>query len=80
MNSQWESKKLLQGLVSRELTAYLSVFDLFLTQWIIAILSKGCKLDNLESHNSLKLTFTNIWALCLNFIKMVLSLELTDTY
>ena len=25
--------KLLQGLVSHELTTYLSVFDLFLTQW-----------------------------------------------
>ena len=31
MSSQWESQKLLQGLVSHELTAYLSVFDLFLT-------------------------------------------------
>ena len=42
MSSQWVSQKLLQGLVSHELTAYLSVFDIFLTQWIMAILSKGC--------------------------------------
>ena len=67
-SSQWLSQKLLQGLVSRELTAYLSVFDLFLTQWIMAILSKGCKPDNFEPHNSLKLSFTNIWNLHSNFI------------
>ena len=47
--------KLLQGLVSHELTAYLSVFNLFLTQWIMAILSKGCKPDNFEPCNSLNL-------------------------
>ena len=39
-----------------------------LTQWIMVILSKGYKPDNFESHNSLKLSFTNIWGLCLNFI------------
>ena len=48
MSSQWGSKKLIQGLVSPELTAYLSVLDVFLTQWIMAILSKGCKLDTFE--------------------------------
>ena len=31
MSSQWRSQKLLQGLVSHELTACLSDFDLFLT-------------------------------------------------
>ena len=37
MSSHWESQKLLQGLVSHELTAYLSsVFNLFLTQWIMS--------------------------------------------
>ena len=46
VSSQWGSQKLLQGLLSHELTAYLSVFNLFLTQWIMAILSKGCKPDN----------------------------------
>ena len=34
-------------MVSHELTAYLAVFELFLTQWIIAI-SKGCKSYNLN--------------------------------
>ena len=32
MSSEQGSQKLLQGLVSHELTAYFSVFDLFLTQ------------------------------------------------
>ena len=52
-----------------ELTAYLSFFNLFLTQWIMAILSKGCKLDNFESHNSLKPTFTNIRGPRSNFVE-----------
>ena len=26
--------------------------------------SRACKLDNFESHNSLKLSFANIWGLC----------------
>ena len=60
MSSQWGSQKLLQGLVSQEPTVYLSAFYLFLTQWIMVILSKGRKPDNFESHNSLKLSFTNI--------------------
>ena len=34
----------------------------------MAILSKACKSDNFESHNSLKLSFTNIQGLCLNFV------------
>ena len=34
----------------------------------MAILSKGCKPHNSESHNSLKLSFTNIWGLCSNFV------------
>ena len=33
----------------------------------MAILSKGCKPDNFESHNSLKLSFTNIRGLRLDF-------------
>ena len=43
-----------------DLTVCLSFFELFLTQWIIAILSKRCKPDNFQSHNSLKRSFTNI--------------------
>ena len=53
MSSEWGSQELLRGLVSHELTAYLSIFDLLLTQWIMTILSKGCKPDNFESHDSL---------------------------
>ena len=34
----------------------------------MAILSKGCKTDNFELHSSLKLSFTNIRSLCLNFV------------
>ena len=35
---------------------------------MLVILSKSCKPDNFESNNSLKLSFTNIWDLCLNFV------------
>ena len=34
----------------------------------MAILSKGCKPDTFESHNSLKLSFTNIQGLRSNFV------------
>ena len=34
----------------------------------MAILSKACKPDNFESHNSLKLSFTNIEGLRPNFV------------
>ena len=34
----------------------------------MTILSKACKPDNFESHNSLTLSFTNIQGLCLNFV------------
>ena len=34
----------------------------------MAILSKACKPDNFESHNSLKLSFMNIRGLCSNFV------------
>ena len=67
--------KLLQGLVSHELTAYLSLFNLFLTQWIMAILLKGCKPDNFEPHNFLKLSFANTWGLCSNFAEFESFLE-----
>ena len=42
---------------------------IFLTQLIMVILSKGCEPDNFEPHNSLKLSFTNIWGLPSNFIE-----------
>ena len=62
MISQWSSQKL-QGLVSHELTVYL------LTQWIMAILSKGCKPDNFESHISLKISLMNISGLRSSFVE-----------
>ena len=65
--------KLTQGLVSRELTAYLSVLSL--PQWIMNISSKGCKPDNFELHNSLKLSFTNIQGLRSNFTECESFLE-----
>ena len=41
-----------------------------LAQWaIITILSKWCKPDNFEPHNSLKVSFTNVWGLCFNFVE-----------
>ena len=49
----------------------------FLTQWIMALLSKGCKPDNFQPHNSLKLSFTNIWGLDLIFLDLNLSLNQT---
>ena len=39
------------------------------------ILSKECKPDNFEPHNSLKLGFTNIRVLCSNFVKCESFLE-----
>ena len=34
----------------------------------MALLSETCKPDNFESQNSLKLSFTNIWCICSNFV------------
>ena len=75
MSSQWGSQQWLQGLVSHELTAYFSVWDLFLTQQFLAILSKGCKPGNFELHNSLKLRFTNICNFHLNYVEYESLLE-----
>ena len=67
MSSQRRSQKLLQGLlVSHELTAYLPVFDIFLTQWIMSIINKP---DNFELHSSQKFIFLNICGLPLNFVE-----------
>ena len=43
----------------------------------MAILSKACKPDNFELHNSLKLNFTNNRGLCSNFVDLNLSLNQT---
>lgn len=58
--------KSIQGLVSPKLTAQLSVLDLFLTHKM-AILSRGCEPNNIESHKSLKLSYSNIQGCHLNF-------------
>ena len=63
ISSQWGSQKLLQRLMYYEVTSYLSV------------LSKWRKLDNFESLNSLKLIFTNIRDLRLNFVECESFLE-----
>ena len=52
----------------------------FLTQSIMAILSKGCKSENFELYNSLKLTFTNIWGLRSNFVECECFLESNSPY
>ena len=41
----------------------------------MAILSKACKPDNFESHNSLKLSFTNVRGLRSNFVDCEFFLE-----
>ena len=41
----------------------------------MTILSKGCKSDNFESHNSLKLRFTNIRGRRSNFVECESFLE-----
>ena len=41
----------------------------------MTILSKACKPDNFQSHNSLKLSFTNIRGLCSNFVDYEYFLE-----
>ena len=75
MSSQWGSQKLLQGSVSHKLTVYLSVFDLFVSQWITAILSKGCNSDNFQQHNSLKRSFIDIRGLHSNCVECESFLE-----
>ena len=54
--------------MSHELTAYLSDFNLFKINEYMKILSKACKPADFESHNYLKLSFTNIRGLRSNFV------------
>ena len=44
----------------------------------MVILSKACKPDNSESHNFLKVSLTNIWGLCLDFVDCKSFLELNS--
>ena len=41
----------------------------------MTILSKVCKPDRFKSHNSLKLSFSNVQSLCLNFVESQSFLE-----
>ena len=75
--SQWGSQKLLQGLVSHELTAYLSFFDPFLTKWIMAILSNEWKPGTFESHNSLQLSFEVLQQIFEVLIQILLNVNLS---
>ena len=75
MTDEFGSQKLLQWLVSHELTAYRSFLTYVLREWIIVILSKRCKPDNFESRNSLKPSFTNIWGFHSNFVEFEHFLE-----
>ena len=69
------SQKFYQGLVSHELIGYFFTFDLLSTQFIMAILSRECKPDNFQSHNSLTLSFMNIRGICSNFTEYESFLE-----
>ena len=68
ISSTRKSQTFIQGLVSHQLTVYLS--ELYSNIWIneMEILSKVCKPDNFDSINSLKLSFTNTQVLCFNFV------------
>ena len=59
------SQKLLQRLVSHELTTYLSIFNLFKLNELRPYYQKHV---NFESHNSLKPSFTNIWGIRSNLV------------
>ena len=80
MSSQCRSQKLLQGLASHGFTAYFSIFNLVLIQWIMAILSKGCKPDNFEPYTSLDHSFTDIAGLGSNFIECESFFEATTGF
>ena len=68
LSSQWGHKNYFKDWC-HELTTYLSVLNLFLTQCIMVMLSEGCKLDNFEPQNSLKHSCVNIWGFCSNFVE-----------
>ena len=59
-------------LLQHNLIASLSIFNLYLTERNMAILAKP---DDFESHNSLKLCFTYIWGLSLDFVEFESFLE-----
>ena len=77
MSSQCGSQKLLQGLVSRELTAKLYIFNLFKLSELWPNYQKHVS-QIILNHITLKLSFTNIWGLCSNFVDCKSFLELNS--
>ena len=69
MSSQWGSKNYFKDLYLMNSQPTFPFLTFFLTQRIMAILSKECKLDNFKPHNFLKLSFTKHWGLHSNFVE-----------
>ena len=69
MSSQWGSKNYFKDLYLMNSQPTFPFLTFFLTQRIMAILSKECKLDNFKPHNFLKLSFTKNWGLHSNFVE-----------
>ena len=67
MSSQWLSQILLQGLVSHELTAFLSIFNIFKLSELWPCYQKYVN-QTILNPVTLKLSFTNIWGSCSNFV------------
>ena len=53
---------------SQPIFLFLTYLNLMINEHLTNILSKACKPDNFELHNSLKLSFTNIQGLYSNFV------------
>ena len=76
MSFKSRSQKLLQGLVSPELTAYLSIFNLnFNSMNYVHTIKDVYQPNNFELYFSLKFCFTNTWGLRSNFAKCESFLE-----
>ena len=75
MSFQWESQKLLESIGISSSHILRLCFWPIVFQWIMVILSKGCKPDNFEQHISLKLRLTTIWGPVLSFVKCESFLE-----
>ena len=77
MSSQWGSQKLLQGLVSHELTTYISIFNLFKLSELWPYYQKYVN-QIILNNITLKLSFTNIWGSHSNFFDCESFLELNS--
>ena len=85
MSSQWESQKLLQGLVSHELTAYLSIFNLFnlsTLRWYyqkhVNQIILNCKLSKAELYEYSRPSFEFCWLWIFPWIKLSRHLALCE--